>query len=96
MDNSCVVYHSVRASVYETHQNTLGSTDDSIAVVCPVATEMKWHSIHGLPKMLLPCQQKMLMDPHRLQKLIRKTLDFLKRRALPLMSLMFALDEEFR
>lgn len=43
MDSSCVVYHSVRASVYETHQNTLGSTDDSIAVVCLVATEMTQH-----------------------------------------------------
>lgn len=38
---------------------------------------------------------QMLMEPHRLQKLNRKPLEFMKRIAVPLMCLMFPLDQAF-
>jgi len=76
-----IVVSCTRASVYETHQNMHCSTDDSLAVVCPVATEMRWQHPWFTQDVFAENGSQMLMDPHRLHKLIREPLDLLKKKS---------------
>lgn len=87
--------HSARASVYETHQNTHGMTDDKLAVVSGCHGDgVTQHPRFTFDVVAMPAGNgsQMLMEPRRLQKLRE---EFIKRIAVPLMCLMFPLDQAF-